>query len=74
MAPDLLGRLPPVGSKSPSADFRRKRMELGKYLPWRGLWPKELAGMEQWGKKTPEERRQFIVEGKKTQFPPVSQR
>ena len=63
------------GVREPECRFpKEKRMELGKDLPWRGLWPKELAGLEQWERKTPEEQRQFIVEGKKTRFPPVSQR
>ena len=63
------------GVKEPECRLPKvKRMELGKDLPWRGLWPKELAGLKQWERRTPKERRQFIVEGKKTQFPPVSQR
>ena len=53
---------------------KAKRVELGKDLPWRGLWPQELAGLDQWEGKTPEERRQFLAAGEKTRFPPVSQR
>ena len=63
------------GVKEPECRLpKAKRMELGKDLPWRGLWPRELAGLKQWERRAPKERRQFIVEGKKNQFAPVSQR
>ena len=35
---------------------KSKRMELGKELPWQGLWPRELAGKRQWASATWEER------------------
>ena len=35
---------------------KSKRMELGKDLPWLGLWPRELAGTRQWADAASEER------------------
>ena len=31
---------------------KAKRMELGALLPWRGLWPRELAGVRVWEGKS----------------------
>ena len=45
------------GVKEPECRLpKAKRMELGKNLPWRGLWPRELATTEHWEGMTPEQR------------------
>ena len=31
---------------------KAKRLELGALLPWRGLWPRELAGVRVWEGKS----------------------
>ena len=41
------------------------RLELGKDLPWRGLWGNELGALKRWENKTPEERHQFAGTGTK---------
>jgi len=38
---------------------KAKRMELGALLPWRGLWPREVASMKKWAEMTPAARRQL---------------
>ena len=45
---------------------KAKRMELGKELPWRGLWPAELAAQERWQHNSHEERLQFVIGGEKS--------
>ena len=35
---------------------KAKRLELGQSLPWRGLWPRELAGLKQWESSTEAQR------------------
>ena len=35
---------------------KAKRLELGQSLPWRGLWPRELAGLKQWENATEVQR------------------
>ena len=39
---------------------RAQRKEIGAGLPWRGLWPRELAGVRQWERKAATARTQKV--------------
>lgn len=53
---DMAKRSGPFG-KEPSCRLpKATRIELGKDVPWRGLWPPELATTKRWEDKTPEQR------------------
>lgn len=47
---------------------KAKRMELGKDLPNKGLFPKELAGYKAWEKRNHESKQSFNEEAKKHRF------
>ena len=40
---------------------KEQRLELGVELSWRGLWPRELAGIKQREQATPEERARMAL-------------
>ena len=44
---------------------RSKRLELGRDLPWRGLWPRELAATVRYEQMSVEDRRQLAARGRK---------
>jgi len=37
---------------------KNKRVKLGKDLPWKGLWPAEIAAIKRWENLSPEEQEQ----------------
>jgi len=47
---------------------KAKRVELGALLPWRGLWPREIASMEKWARMTDEQRGQLQAASMQTRF------
>ena len=53
---------------------KNMRMKLGKDLPGRGLWPRELAGLERWERMTPQEQAERLtllsLWGKEHRIPP----
>ena len=54
------------GVKEPRCRLRKsQRMELGADLPWRGLWPRELAAMLAWERLSDDERAARIALNKK---------
>jgi len=51
---------------------KNKRLKLGKDLPWKGLFPREFAGLKNWNKKTEFQKRELVqklaLSGGKNQF------
>ena len=52
-------RVGPVEDEERCTLPKAKRVELGALLPWRGLWPREIASMKKWAEMTPAARRQL---------------
>lgn len=50
------------------------RTRLGKDLPWRGLFPRELAAWRRWERTGPKEREKFIARSEKYRFVPAPQK